>query len=121
MKIISRPTYTQKIESFLNKGMIIALTGQRRVGKSYILQDMVRIIGEKYPESNIVYINKEKKLFSDIRNDADLSNYLSDKIIEGRQNYLLIDEVQDIAGFEDTLRSLNADEECQIIVTGSNA
>ncbi|MDE6650784.1 MAG: ATP-binding protein [Paramuribaculum sp.] len=121
MKIISRPTYTQKIESFLNKGMIIALTGQRRVGKSYILQDMVRIIGEKYPESNIVYINKEKKLFSDIRNDADLSNYLSDKIIEGRQNYLLIDEVQDIAGFEDTLRSLNADEECQIIITGSNA
>ena len=121
MNIISRPTYTKKIESFLNKGMIIALTGQRRVGKSYILQDMVRIIGERDPESNIIYINKEKKSFSDIRNDTNLTSYLSDKIIEGRQNYLLIDEVQDIEGFENTLRSLNSDEECQIIITGSNA
>ncbi|WP_439711474.1 AAA family ATPase, partial [Duncaniella muris] len=36
-------------------------------------------------------------------------------------NYLLIDEVQEIDGFENVLRSLNADEECQIVVTGSNA
>ena len=40
---------------------------------------------------------------------------------DDKRNYLLIDEVQDIEGFERTLRSLNADEECQIIVTGSNA
>lgn len=50
-----------------------------------------------------------------------MSAYLSDKFNNDADNYLLIDEVQDIDGFENTLRSLNADEECQIIVTGSNA
>ena len=100
---------------------MIALTGQRRVGKSYVLRLLADEIKEKHPDANIVYINKEKKKFADIRNDTDLSAYLSDKFNNDADNYLLIDEVQDIDGFENTLRSLNADEECQIIVTGSNA
>lgn len=101
--------------------MIIALTGQRRVGKSFVLRELTEIIKQKSPSANIVYINKEKKTFDSIKTDADLSAYLADKFQEGNDNYLLIDEVQDIAGFENTLRSLNADEECQIIITGSNA
>ena len=100
---------------------MIALTGQRRVGKSYVLRQLAVVIREKYPDANIVYINKEKKFFDYIRNDADLSAYLSEKFSNEADNYLLIDEVQDIDGFENTLRSLNSDEECQIIVTGSNA
>jgi hypothetical protein len=101
--------------------MMIALTGQRRVGKSYVLRELADVIRDKYPSSNIVYINKEKKKFDSIKNDSDLSAYIADKLPEDGDNYLLIDEVQDIVGFEKTLRSLNADEECQIIVTGSNA
>jgi hypothetical protein len=121
MKIISRQLYIEHILQFLNKGMIIALTGQRRVGKSFVLRELTEIIKQKSPSANIVYINKEKKTFDSIKTDADLSAYLADKFQEGNDNYLLIDEVQDIAGFENTLRSLNADEECQIIITGSNA
>jgi predicted AAA+ superfamily ATPase len=101
--------------------MMIALTGQRRVGKSFVLRELVETIQERFPKANIVYINKEKKAFADIKDDADLSAYLTDKFSEDGENFLLIDEVQDIEGFENTLRSLNADEECQIIVTGSNA
>lgn len=100
---------------------MIALTGQRRVGKSYILRELAEKIQQLNPEANIIYINKEKRKFDSIKTDADLSDYLADKLIDGADNYLLIDEVQDITGFENTLRSLNADEECQIIVTGSNA
>lgn len=121
MEIISREIYINKILSFLNKGMILALTGQRRVGKSYILRDLARIIAVRDPDVNIIYINKEKKRYGDLHSHVELDNYLSDKIDPERPNYLLIDEVQDIAGFEHTLRSLNADEECQIIITGSNA
>lgn len=121
MEIISRQIYIDHILKFLNKGMMIALTGQRRVGKSYVLRELARIIESEMPNANVVYINKEKKAFDAIRTDADLSAYLEDKLHDGASNYLLIDEVQDIAGFENTLRSLNADEECQIIVTGSNA
>ncbi|MDE5572268.1 MAG: ATP-binding protein, partial [Muribaculaceae bacterium] len=113
--------YIDKILGFLNKGMILALTGQRRVGKSYILRNLAELIQERYPDANIVYINKEKKKYSNLRTNTDLDEYLSDKIKPSGLNFLLIDEVQDIDGFEHTLRSLNADEECQIIVTGSNA
>lgn len=121
MEIISRNNYTDHILRFIDKGMIIALTGQRRVGKSFVLRQLADIIRRIKPEANIIYINKEKKRFADINDDAALNTYLEGKIIEGEENYLLIDEVQDIKGFEHTLRSLNADEECQIIVTGSNA
>lgn len=119
--MIIRQTYIDHILRFLNKGMMIALTGQRRVGKSYVLRQLASAIKTINPDANIVYINKEKKKFADIKNDTDLSAYLSDKFSDESDNYLLIDEVQDIEGFENTLRSLNADEECQIIITGSNA
>lgn len=121
MEIISRDSYIDHIMRYMDKGMMIALTGQRRVGKSFILRLLVKDIQDRNPDANIIYINKEKTKFANIRTDDDLSSYLEGKIEEDRDNYLLIDEVQDIVGFENTLRSLNADEECQIIVTGSNA
>lgn len=121
MRIIERQQYIEHILRYIGKGMIIALTGQRRVGKSYIIRQLVSEIESKSPDANIIYINKEKTKFDNIRNSDDLSRYLDGKLIDGSENYLLIDEVQDIDGFENVLRSLNADEECQIIVTGSNA
>ncbi len=121
MKIIARQQYIEHIQRFIGKGMIIALTGQRRVGKSYIIRQLVTEIEADNPDANIIYINKEKTKYADIRNADDLSRYLDGKLKEDADNYLLIDEVQDIDGFENVLRSLNADEECQIVVTGNNA
>lgn len=121
MNIIARKQYVDHIWKFIDKGMIIALTGQRRVGKSYIVRELIDEIMTMTPDANIIYINKEKTKFDNIKNANDLSNYLEGKLADGRDNYLLIDEVQDIDGFENILRSLNADEECRIVVTGSNA
>lgn len=121
MNIIARKQYVDHIWKFIDKGMIIALTGQRRVGKSYIVREFIDEIRTMTPDANIIYINKEKTKFDNIKNANDLSNYLEGKLAAGRDNYLLIDEVQDIDGFENILRSLNADEECRIVVTGSNA
>lgn len=121
MEMIYRQPYIDHVIRFIDKGMIIALTGQRRVGKSFLLRQLSQIIKEMKPDANIVYINKEKKKYADIRTDEDLEAFLAGKFQDDADNYLLIDEVQDIIGFENTLRSLNADEECRIIVTGSNA
>lgn len=121
MNIIARKQYVDHIWKFIDKGMIIALTGQRRVGKSYIVRELIDEIRTMTSDANIIYINKEKTKFDNIKNANDLSNYLEGKLADGRDNYLLIDEVQDIDGFENILRSLNADEECRIVVTGSNA
>lgn len=59
--------YIDHILRFLNKGMMIALTGQRRVGKSYVLRDIMEIIRQRNPAANIVYINKEKQTFDAIK------------------------------------------------------
>jgi len=57
MKIINRPIYTEKIKSFIGKGLIKVLTGQRRVGKSYILLQLMQELKVTEPEANIVYMN----------------------------------------------------------------
>lgn len=72
-------------------------------------------------EATIVYINKELCDFSHLTNATELYDYVAPKFKEGGDNYLLIDEVQDIEGYEDALRSLHAEDRCQIVATGSNA
>ena len=105
----------------MGKGMIKVLTGQRRVGKSCILQQLRNEITRTNPQARVVYINMEYEEFRSIRNDQDLFDYLCDKFTEGEANYLFIDEVQDIKGFEHVLRSLQAKDTCDIYITGSNA
>lgn len=121
MDIIVRKTYLSHIISHLNRGMMIILVGQRRVGKSFMLRQVRNWLEENRPGATIVYVNKELLDFSHLTNANELYEYVAPEFAEGGDNYLLIDEVQDIEGYEDALRSLNAGERCQIIATGSNA
>jgi predicted AAA+ superfamily ATPase len=121
MKLIERPIYTERIKPFIDKGIIKVLTGQRRVGKSCILMQLINDIKLSNPTSNIVYINLEYEEFRQIRNEEDLFAYLQDKFLPDVKNYLFIDEVQDISGFEHVLRSLQSKDTCDIFITGSNA
>ena len=100
---------------------MIILVGQRRVGKSFMLRQVRQWLNDNIPGATVVYINKELRDFSHINSAADLYDYVAPKFREGNKNYLLIDEVQDIDGYEDALRSLQAEDRCQIIATGSNA
>lgn len=101
--------------------MMIILVGQRRVGKSFMLRQVRSWLEENKPDSSVVYINKELLDFSHITNAQELHDFVSPKFAPGGSNYLLIDEVQEIEGYEDALRSLHAEDRCQIIATGSNA
>lgn len=121
IEIIKRPTYTERVIPFIDKNIIKVLTGQRRVGKSCILKQLQDHIQSTVPKSNIIYINKELDKFSFIRNNEDLSQYISEHLHPETSNYLFIDEIQDIQGFEHTLRSLQAENACDIFITGSNA
>lgn len=120
MKLIERSNYTERIERAFGKGVIVALTGQRRVGKSCIMAQVMRHIGS-LPQANVVYLNKEKNEFDGIRDYNDLLGFVNGRLSKDKDNYLFIDEIQDIDGFERALRSLQADDACQIMVTGSNA
>jgi predicted AAA+ superfamily ATPase len=121
MDIINRTIYTKRIIPFVGKGIIKVLTGQRRVGKSCILLQLVDEIKKSDSNANIVFINLEYEEFRQIKNDEDLFDFLQDKFLPEKSNYLFIDEVQDILGFENVLRGLQAKNTCDIFVTGSNA
>jgi len=121
MELIDRPIYTKRISPYIGKGIIKVLTGQRRVGKSCVLQQMMDVIREKDPSACIIYINMEFEEFRMIQNDKDLFEFLKRKFKPKANNYLFIDEIQDIEGFENVLRSLQAKESCDIFCTGSNA
>lgn len=120
MYIIVRQNYLNKIEKYLGKDMIIVLTGQRRVGKSYTLK-MIRDIKASDENNNIIYIDKEKKGFDHIKNYQDLNTYIDAHYQTGKMNYILIDEVQEIEDFERSIRSYRTEPEAEVIVTGSNA
>ena len=119
--LINRPIYTQRIRPFIGKDIIKVLTGQRRVGKSCILQQLMNDIHNENPNANIIYINMEFEEFRQIKNDKDLYEYLRDKFDPTKSNYLFIDEVQEIIGFEYVLRDLLAKNTSDIFITGSNA
>lgn len=121
MKLIDRPIYTNRIRPFIGKGIIKVLTGQRRVGKSCILMQIKKEIQSVNSNANIIYINFEYEEFRHIKNEADLFEYLKDKFFEDKDNFLFIDEVQDVTGFEHVLRSLQSKNTCDIFITGSNA
>ncbi len=120
MRIISRDDYIARIEKEMGKGLIVVLTGQRRVGKSYMLK-MMRQRLEQKADANVIFIDKEKREFDAIRTYGDLNDYIAEHLAEGRHAYILIDEVQDIREFEKSIRSWNTEDDTDIIVTGSNA
>lgn len=120
MKIISRKYYADKVDSWLGKEVIIVLTGQRRVGKSYILKDFIQR-HESEADANIIYIDKEKRNFRFIQNGEQLGNYIDEHFVASKHNYILIDEIQDIEGWERAIRSFRTEENTDIIITGSNS
>ena len=116
-----RDTYISRIKPFMKKSIIKVLTGQRRVGKSYLLYQLMQVIQQDDNNANIIYINKEDLTFDFIRNAQDLNTYILSVSEKKRNNYIFIDEIQDIEEFEKALRSLLLDANNDIYITGSNA
>ncbi len=118
---IKRPLYLEKIKPYIDKDIIKVLTGQRRVGKSYMLYQIMDEIAKMHDNPAMIYINKEMYEFDFIHNHKDLIEYIIQKEQKGVTNFIFIDEVQDIENFEKALRSLQAKPHFNIFCTGSNA
>jgi uncharacterized protein len=118
---IDRPIYLERAKPFLGKDLIKIFTGQRRTGKSYMLYQVEGLIRKEYPESKIIFIDKDIHDFDSIRDSNDLYTYLESQKTGDKLTFLLIDEVQEIEGFEKVLRSLMVKGGYDIWCTGSNA
>ncbi len=119
--VISRERYYKKLQPFMGKQLVKVLTGQRRVGKSYILKQIIDYIKQQDSKANILYINKEDLSFEFIRTAIDLNDYVVKNTRKGVKNYIFIDEIQEIAEFEKALRSLLLNPIYDLYCTGSNA
>ena len=94
--------------------------GPRRVGKSYILKDFIERHSQE-EDINVIYVDKEKKAFKNIKTKDDLDNYIESHYQSGKHNYILVDEVQQIEKFEESICSWYTEDNTDVIITGSNS
>ena len=120
MGAILRQSYIEKIEHSLGRDTIIILTGQRRIGKSYILRLFRDKVG-KEADANVIFIDKEKHQYDDIKTYKDLNAYIDERRDRNKTNFILVDEIQDIEEFEKSVRSYYEEPDIEIVVTGSNS
>ena len=120
MEVLTRKHYADIVDSWIGKGNIIALVGSRRVGKSFVLKDFMQRHKDD-PDVNIIFIDKEKKAFKDIKTKDDLDNWIEARFIPGKHNIILIDEVQQIEHFEESVCNWYSEDNTDVIITGSNS
>lgn len=118
--MLTRQHYADIVDSWIGKGNIIALVGSRRVGKSYVLKDFIQRHKDE-SNINIIYVDKEKKAFKDIKTKDDLDAWIEARFIEGNHNCILIDEAQEIEKFEESVCNWYTEENTDVIITGSNS
>lgn len=121
--MIKRESYINEIKKFMNKPIIKVITGMRRSGKSIILKLISEeLINEEVSSNNIIYINFESLMFSELTDFKKLYNYIIEKsqTLQGKI-YILLDEIQEVEHWEKAINSFMVDLNCDIYITGSNA
>ncbi|MBD5281368.1 MAG: ATP-binding protein [Bacteroides sp.] len=120
-EIIKREIYLKRIRPYIGKNIIKILTGQRRVGKSYILKSVADEIRESDSSANLITINLEDFAFSHITDATSLHAEINNRLEKDRKNYIFLDEIQEVKDFDKAVRSLNLDVNNDIYLTGSNS
>lgn len=119
---LKRQTYIDRIRPYIDQDVIKVIVGQRRVGKSYFLFQVMSWLRETNEQPAILYLNKEYHEFDPIRTGADMLKWVGNQTVSSSEKtYLFIDEIQEISGFETALRSLHVRGNYDIYCTGSNA
>lgn len=121
MKLIERQYYLQQLIDVMNTPDIKVITGIRRCGKSKLMDAFIAHVQKQSEENNIIRIKLNLKEFEALKNADALYEYINAHYIDGKENFLFIDEVQLCNGFEAIINSLYEEERFNIFLTGSNA
>ena len=121
MRLIERDFYLNKLKDVMGTPDIKVITGVRRSGKSKLLESFMSHVRETDPNANIIHINFNLNAYENLMEYHALNNYIENATIIGKNNFIMIDEVQMCAGFEKAINSLHASEKYDIYITGSNA
>ena len=120
--MIERNEYLNDLISFKDKNLIKVVTGIRRCGKSTLFDLFCDyLISNGVSEAQIIKINLEDAEFHTIESYMQLYEYITSKLIPDKQNYVFLDEVQNVAGFQKACDSLYIKRNVDLYITGSNA
>jgi predicted AAA+ superfamily ATPase len=123
----ARTEYTDKIYAYKGNRLIKVLTGQRRVGKSYLLRQLAfKLMESGVDAKNIFFVNCELAHFDFIKTYKDLDELFElykARIKPQGRIYLFIDEVQSVEGWERIVNSYSQDyiDEYELFISGSNS
>ena len=121
--MIARDNYLQKLIDRMNNGMIKVVTGIRRCGKSYLLFDIFYnyLVQNGVDKEHIISLQLDDRMNIRYRNPDFLCEYVHSKIVDEKNYFILLDEVQYVNEFEDVLNSFLHIKNADVYVTGSNA
>lgn len=121
MKYIERAEYLRTLRELKDKHFIKVITGVRRAGKSTLMQLFrEEIIGRVAREQTQSY-NFEDPKYNEMADWREIYDLIDSKLIKDKPNYIFLDEVQNVPGFEKLLDGLYINENIDLYVTGSNA
>ena len=125
---IKRETYLQKLIDKMDNGEVKIITGPRRCGKSWLLKRIFRdyLLANGVPEQNIIIVSfdmdDEEEIYGDLTERGVLKDFLYSRITsENASYYVILDEVQEVDGFERIVNGLNAKDNVDVYITGSNS
>ncbi|MCD8254715.1 MAG: ATP-binding protein [Oscillospiraceae bacterium] len=120
--MIIRPRYMEMLRTYRNVPLVKILAGVRRCGKSTILE-MLRedLLKSGVDADHIISMRYTSEDFDDGMTDKAMYRGIKEKMTCGGRYYLLLDEVQEIDGWEKAVNSLLEGTDADIYVTGSNS
>lgn len=127
MKYIQREAYLRKLINRMDNGEVKIITGPRRCGKSWLLSRIFKdyLLEQGIDESQIIIISfdiDDEEEYGDLTDGKTLKDYLYSRIKDDERNYyVILDEIQEVDGFEKIVNGLNAKDNVDVYITGSNS
>lgn len=120
---IKRNIYLDRLIRREKNGLIKIVTGVRRCGKSYLLFNLFHnyLLDEGVKEDHIIEIALDDRSNKELRDPDNMLNYVKKRIVDKDTYYIILDEVQLLAEFEDVLNSFMHIRNTDVYVTGSNS
>ncbi|MXZ71312.1 MAG: ATP-binding protein [Acidobacteria bacterium] len=113
-----RQHYLDRLRQFLDAPVITAVTGIRRAGKSVLLRQFADSLRN---DRQVAYVDKESLEFEPVRTARDLVDRVNSTTRREEPRVVIVDEVQEIDGWERAVASLNGEPQTQVVISGSNA
>jgi hypothetical protein len=118
---ILRHDYLQILRDSSDKtDLVKVITGMRRTGKTTImLQHLDHLRSRRISDESICYIDLD--LIGEEVSSSELKEMIDPCLEQKGTHYILIDEIQDVDGWERVVAMLVARKDCDIYITGSNS